>query len=130
MERHVAFLGAPCLAPFDVGTDVFGFTLCDATVDGDIKLCTGLVAVDLLLYGGDFRTDLSTINSFLTLVPSSTPHPVNINDKIIPNIKTVIFFLIIISPTFNHINDLLYQDQHMTGLLPLLCLLYTLHDLD
>ena len=48
MEWDIAFLGTPCLAPFDVGADVFGFALCDATVDGDIKLCAGLVAVGLL----------------------------------------------------------------------------------
>lgn len=48
MEWHVAFLGTPRLAPFDVGADIFGFALCDATVDGDIKLCAGLVAVDAL----------------------------------------------------------------------------------
>lgn len=38
MEWYVAFLGTPRLAPFDVGADVFGFALCDATVDGDITL--------------------------------------------------------------------------------------------
>lgn len=43
VERYIAFLCTPCLAPFDIGTDVLRLALCYAAVDGDIKFRTGLV---------------------------------------------------------------------------------------
>ena len=49
VEVHLSGLGALILAPYDVGTHVFGFALCDAAVDGDVKLGAGLIAVDALL---------------------------------------------------------------------------------
>ncbi len=49
VEVHLSGLGALILAPYDVGTHVFGFALCDAAVDGDVKFRAGLIAVDALL---------------------------------------------------------------------------------
>ena len=48
-EYHLAFTGGLRLAPFNVGADIFRFALGDAAVDGDVKLGTGLIAVDALL---------------------------------------------------------------------------------
>ncbi len=48
-EYYLAFTGGLCLAPFNVGADIFRFALGDAAVDGDVKLGTGLIAVDALL---------------------------------------------------------------------------------
>ena len=47
-EYYLAFTGSLCLAPFNVGADIFRFALCDTAVDGDIKLCTGIGTVDAL----------------------------------------------------------------------------------
>lgn len=48
MEGHLAVFSTLSLAPFDIGTDVFGFALCDAAVYRDIKLGAGIGAVDAL----------------------------------------------------------------------------------
>ena len=47
-EYYLAFTGGLCLAPFNVGADIFRFALGDAAVDGNVKLGTGLIAVDAL----------------------------------------------------------------------------------
>ena len=49
-EYYLAFTGGLCLAPFNVGADVFRFALGDAAVDGDVKFRTGLIAVDTLFF--------------------------------------------------------------------------------
>ena len=48
MERHVSFFGTLCLAPADIGADVFRFALGDGAVDRDIELSSRLNAVDSL----------------------------------------------------------------------------------
>ena len=47
-EYYLAFTGGLCLAPFNVGADIFRFALRNAAVNGDVKLGTGLIAVDAL----------------------------------------------------------------------------------
>ena len=51
-EYYLAFTGGLCLAPFNVGADIFRFALGDAAVDGDVKLGTGLIAVDIAFHYG------------------------------------------------------------------------------
>ena len=40
-EYYLAFTGGLCLAPFNVGADIFRFALGDAAVDGDVKSAPG-----------------------------------------------------------------------------------------
>ena len=47
-EYYLAFTGGLCLAPFNVGADIFLFALGYAAVDGNVKLGAGLIAVDAL----------------------------------------------------------------------------------
>ena len=37
MEGDVSLFCTPSLAPLYIGTDIFGFALCHASIDGDVK---------------------------------------------------------------------------------------------
>lgn len=76
-EYYLAFTGGLCLAPFNVGTDIFRFALGDAAVDGDVKLGTGLIAVDALFLEVHIDTEVIEQSDILQAVHCVPREPGN-----------------------------------------------------
>ena len=76
-EYYLAFTGGLCLAPFNVGADVFRFALRNAAVDGNVKLGTGLIAVDALFLEVHIDTEVIEQSDILQAVHRVPREPGN-----------------------------------------------------
>ena len=76
-EYYLAFTGSLCLAPFNVGADIFRFALRNAAVDGNVKLGTGLIAVDALFLEVHIDTEVIEQSDILQAVHRVPREPGN-----------------------------------------------------
>ena len=76
-EYYFAFTGGLRLAPFNVGADIFRFALRNAAVDGNVKLGTGLIAVDALFLEVHIDTEVIEQSDILQAVHRVPREPGN-----------------------------------------------------